>query len=93
MIGEQEVLKGNIYPIKVVAAKPRTKVFTLHKRDFDKVFTSKKEETKLINLMSTITFPTQDQVIRDIEVLKQVQKIKKFAFMNACDTNKLPRSI
>ena len=41
--------------------------------------------------MSTITFPTQDQVIRDIEVLKQVQKIKKLAFMNACDTSKLPK--
>jgi hypothetical protein len=38
--------------------------------------------------MSTITFPTLDQVKQEIEIHKTVQKIKKLCFMNGCDTNK-----
>ena len=43
--------------------------------------------------MSTVIFPTHEEVIRDIDVLKQVQNIKKAAFMNACDTNVLARDM
>ena len=39
--------------------------------------------------MSTVIFPTQNEVINDIEILKKVNKIKKNGFMNSCDTNKV----
>lgn len=79
------------YPIRVVASTPKTLVYMMHRRDFEKIFTTDKDKSKIVDIMATVSFPTEEQVIRDIEVLKQVQKIKKYAFMNACDTNKLPK--
>jgi len=37
--------------------------------------------------MSTVKFPPSKDVIRDVEIHKSVQKIKKNCFMNGCDTN------
>ena len=43
--------------------------------------------------MSTVQFPELEEVIRDIDVLKEVERVKKHSFMNACDTNFLARDM
>lgn len=52
-----------------------------------------KDREKLFGVMSTVHFPTKKQVIRDIDILKHVQMIKKQSFLNACDTNVLARDM
>ena len=39
--------------------------------------------------MSAVHFPNREAVLNEIDILKHVQKVKKNAFMNACNTNKL----
>ena len=80
------------YPARVVASTSGTTVLMLRRRDFQVSFTSKDKE-KIIDVMSTVQFPAPEEVIRDIDILKQVEKIKKHAFMNACDTNVLARDM
>lgn len=86
-VGEKEMMYSKPYPVRVVAASSGTKVLMIHRREILKSFTTKDRE-KIMDVMSTVTFPQAETVLRDIDILKQVQKIKKHAFMNACNTNK-----
>jgi hypothetical protein len=88
LIGDQEMLMNKTYPVRVVASKKETVVLTLGKRDFEKQFTSNKDKKDFIDVMSTVIFPSHEQVIRDIEIFKKVHSIKGNAFMNSCNTNR-----
>ena len=87
LVGEKQMAFMEPYPVRVVASKPNTLIFIMNRRNFMNIFSSKKEQEKLLDLMSTVTFPNHEEVIRDIYILKEVHQIKKNAFMNACDTN------
>lgn len=90
LVGEKEALGGLLYPVRVVACANETLVLMLHRNHVNEMFTVKEKE-KLLNVMSTVSFPELRDVLREIEVLKQVQKIKKNCFMDASNTNKVPR--
>jgi hypothetical protein len=51
---------GKTYPVRVVASRPGTIVYMMHRKDFEKVFTSPKDKSKIIDVMSTVSFPTLD---------------------------------
>ncbi|CDW77864.1 UNKNOWN [Stylonychia lemnae] len=69
ILGEREFIKGDAYPVSALADSPGgAKVLIIQQRDYCK---------KKLMLMSTVMFPNEDEVKRSIEVLEQVQKIKK----------------
>ena len=80
------------YPVRVVAATSGTKVLMVSQTDFRTKFDVRDKE-KIRDQLSSVTFPSLEEVIRDIDILKQVQSIKKAAFMNACDTNIIARDM
>lgn len=57
------------YPVRVVAATNGTKVLMIHSSDFRSKFDSRDKE-KVKDQMATVVFPTHEEVIRDIDILK-----------------------
>mmetsp|Transcript_35497 Transcript_35497/g.54307 ORF Transcript_35497/g.54307 Transcript_35497/m.54307 type:complete len:104 (+) Transcript_35497:839-1150(+) len=86
------MIKNLVYPVRAVAAEQGTTVFMIHRRDFHKLF-SAKDKMKIVDLMSTVEFPKHSEVIREIDIFRQVHKIKRQSFMDSCDTNLLARDM
>eukprot|EP00347_Sterkiella_histriomuscorum_P015896 403355273 len=90
-MGEREFNYGRNYPVSAVCQSSNARIFVIQHRDFHKIFT--RQDIEKLLLSSTLVFPDEDEVKRSIEVLEQVQKIKKNAFLNAANTNYLPRDM
>ena len=74
-----------------MAAVPDTRLLMIPRSEIEKAFSSKEQERLLI--MSQVQFPTEKQVLADVDVVKAVQRFKKHAFMDSVNTNKLARDM
>jgi len=72
--------------VRVVANESNTELLMVHRKDINRLF-SPGDRAKLADHMSTVQFPTTNDVIREVEIHRSIQKIKKNCFMNGCDTN------
>ena len=57
----------------------------------EKAFSSKEQEKMLIE--TQVQFPTEEQVKADVDVVKTIQRLKKNAFMDSVNTNKLAKDM
>ena len=61
------------------------------RKEIEKAFSNKEQERMLI--MAQIQFPTEKQVLADVDVVKAIQRFKKHAFMDSVNTNKLAKDM
>lgn len=77
--------------MQIVAAVPDTRLLMIPRSEIEKAFSNKEKERLLI--MSQVQFPTEKQVLADVDVVKAVQRFKKHAFMDSVNTNKLAKDM
>ena len=57
----------------------------------EKAFSNKEQENMIIE--AQVQFPTEDQVKADVDVVKTIQRLKKNAFMDSVNTNKIAKDM
>lgn len=70
-----------------MADSPDTRLLVISKKALDQYFTEKEREKLLI--MSIVNFPDKKQVVSEVDVVKQAHSIRKRAFLNAVNRNKI----
>jgi len=74
-----------------VAAAPNTRLVLINRKDLMKTLSPKEVERMLV--MSQLIFPSEKMVRQEVEIVKSVQRIKKNAFMDGVNMNKMARDM